>query len=138
MALAPFAPHVLYEGAETGGLVEGGLRRLCKMFDEGLVCTELNVKPLGGALFGAAAMPVLSRLHWGEKYRPRDEGRERTERGHLARRGKCGRDARAPDQRLAASRVPTALRWRPNSSWLWKDPSSSTTAALPLRNRTGA
>ena len=67
MALAPFAPRVLHEGAETGGLVEGGLRTLFKMFEEGIECTELNVKPLGGALFGRAATPVLSKLRWGER-----------------------------------------------------------------------
>ena len=37
------------------------------MFDEGVECTELNVKPLGGALFGADATPVLSQLRWGER-----------------------------------------------------------------------
>ncbi|MCY2994682.1 MAG: N-6 DNA methylase [Planctomycetota bacterium] len=67
MSLAPFAQAILHEGAETGGLLEGGMRRLFKMFDEGLVCTELNVKPLGGTLFGTMATPVLSRLCWGER-----------------------------------------------------------------------
>ena len=67
MALAPFAQAILHEGAETGGLLEGGMRRLFKMFDEGLVCTELNVKPLGGILFGTAATPALSQLCWGER-----------------------------------------------------------------------
>jgi len=67
MALAPFAPRVLHEGVETGGLLESGLRALFKMFEEGVECTELHVKPLGGALFGAAATPVLSNLRWGER-----------------------------------------------------------------------
>jgi len=67
MALARFAPKVLYDGVETGGLLEHGLRGLFRMFHEGIECTELNVKPLGGALFGVDATPVLSRLRWGER-----------------------------------------------------------------------
>ena len=67
MALARYAPKVLYDGAETGGLLEHGLRGLFRMFHEGVECTELNVKPLGGALFGADATPVLSQLRWGER-----------------------------------------------------------------------
>jgi len=67
MALARFAPKVLYDGAETGGLLEHGLRGLFRMFHEGVECTELNVKPLGGALFGVDATPVLSQLRWGER-----------------------------------------------------------------------
>lgn len=67
MALARYARQVLGEGAETGGLLESGLRGLFRMFHEGIECTELNVKPLGGALFGAAATPELSELRWGER-----------------------------------------------------------------------
>jgi hypothetical protein len=67
MALARYAHPVLEAGVETGGLMEGGLRALFKMFDDGLECTELNVKPLGGALFGPDAAPVLAKLHWGER-----------------------------------------------------------------------
>jgi len=66
-ALSGFVREVLDDGVETGGLLEGGLRRLFKMFDHGLECTELNVKPLGGALFARKATPVLSQLHWGER-----------------------------------------------------------------------
>ncbi|MBD2358144.1 N-6 DNA methylase [Tolypothrix sp. FACHB-123] len=66
VALARYAPEVLYKGWETGSLLENGLRTLFKMFAEGLECTELNVKPLGGTLFGADATPVLSQLRWGE------------------------------------------------------------------------
>ena len=67
MALARYVQGVLFEGAETGGLLESGLRGLFRMFHEGVECTELNVKPLGGALFGAEATPVLSKLRWGER-----------------------------------------------------------------------
>ena len=67
MALARYAPRCSTMGAETGGLLEQGLRGLFRMFHEGVECTELNVKPLGGALFGADATPVLSQLRWGER-----------------------------------------------------------------------
>lgn len=67
MALARYAPKVLHEGAETGGLLEHGLRGLFRMFHEGIECTELNVKPLGGALFSADAIPMLSQFRWGER-----------------------------------------------------------------------
>ena len=67
MALARYAPKVLYDGTETGGMLEQGLRGLFRMFHEGIECTELNVKPLGGSLFGADATPVLSQLRWGER-----------------------------------------------------------------------
>jgi hypothetical protein len=67
MALASYAPKVLYEGIDTGGLLEQGLRGLFRMFHEGVECTELNVKSLGGALFSADATPVLSQLRWGER-----------------------------------------------------------------------
>jgi hypothetical protein len=66
-ALAGYAHDVLEQGLETGTLLEGGLRALFRMFEEGLECTELVVKPLGGALFGATATPTLSKLTWGER-----------------------------------------------------------------------
>jgi hypothetical protein len=67
MALARYAPDVLFHGADTGGLLEQGLRGLFRMFHEGVECSELHVKPLGGTMFGADATPVLSQLHWGER-----------------------------------------------------------------------
>lgn len=67
VALARHAPEVLYKGIETGHLLEDGLRALFRMFSEGLQCTELNVKPLGGALFGTDATPILSQMRWGER-----------------------------------------------------------------------
>jgi hypothetical protein len=66
-ALAPFARAVLDRGAETGRLLEDGLRTLFRMFTEGIACTEIHVTPLGGALFGERTTPLLSRLRWGER-----------------------------------------------------------------------
>lgn len=65
--LGRFSSEVLNKGANTGRLLEDGLRVLFQMFTEGLESTELNVKPLGGALFGREATPLLSRLQWGER-----------------------------------------------------------------------
>lgn len=67
MALARYSHDVLERGLETGTLLETGLRTLFRMFEEGLECTELVVKPLGGALFGVNATPTLSKLTWGER-----------------------------------------------------------------------
>ncbi len=93
MALAPHARRVLDASAETGHLLEDGLRALFRMFTEGLQCTELNVQPLGGALFGAEATPVLSPLRWGERavahlldrllWTEKKTGRERVHYGAL-------------------------------------------------------
>ncbi|MCY7392463.1 MAG: BREX-1 system adenine-specific DNA-methyltransferase PglX [Leptolyngbyaceae cyanobacterium CAN_BIN12] len=66
-ALTRYARAVLDRGVETGNLLESGLRNLFRMFTEGVECTELNVKPMGGALFGANATPILSELQWGER-----------------------------------------------------------------------
>ncbi|MFB2833019.1 N-6 DNA methylase [Floridanema evergladense] len=67
MALANYARKVLDDGWETGSFLENGLRALFRLFAEGLSCTELNVKPFGGALFGANSTPILSKLKWGER-----------------------------------------------------------------------
>lgn len=67
MALASYARKVLDEGWQTGSLLESGMRALFKMFVSGIDCTEMSVKPLGGALFGENATPVLSSLTWGER-----------------------------------------------------------------------
>ncbi|MBD2694251.1 hypothetical protein [Anabaena catenula] len=66
-ALASYARNVLDDGWETGSLLESGMRSLFKMFAEGLSCSELSVKPLGGALFGVDSTPILSSLTWGER-----------------------------------------------------------------------
>ena len=67
MALARYAPKVLYDGVETGGLLEHGLRGLFRMFHEGVECTELNVKPLGGALVQRRRHARAVQLRWGER-----------------------------------------------------------------------
>lgn len=67
MVLARFAREVLERGAETGSFLESGLRNLFRMFEGGLSCTELSVKPLGGGLFGEVVTPILSKLAWGER-----------------------------------------------------------------------
>lgn len=67
MALANYARKVLDDGWETGCFLENGLRSLFRLFAEGLSCTELNVKPLSGVLFGADSTPILSKLKWGER-----------------------------------------------------------------------
>jgi len=67
LVLARFAHDVLERGVETGAFLESGLRSLFRMFEIGLSCTELVVKPLGGGLFGEHVTPILSRLAWGER-----------------------------------------------------------------------
>ncbi|MFN7954350.1 MAG: hypothetical protein U0610_21670 [bacterium] len=59
-ALAPFVRARLDEQAETGALLETGLRNLFRMFTEGLAAPEIHVAPLGGALFGPNATPLLT------------------------------------------------------------------------------
>lgn len=66
VALASLVRKVLDDGAETGGLLEEGLRGLWRMFAHGLSSRELQVSALGGMLFGEGATPLLDRLHWGE------------------------------------------------------------------------
>jgi len=90
------ARKVLDSAAATGALLENGIRNLFRMFEEGIECTELVVKPLGGALFGKGSTPVLSNLAWGDRavakssincsgQRPRrgSESRERVHYGPL-------------------------------------------------------
>ena len=91
-ALARFAHPVLEDGKETGNLLESGLKNLFRMFEQGLSCTELVVKPLGGALFGTHATPMLSQLDWGERavahlldrllWTPKRRGADTRERVH--------------------------------------------------------
>lgn len=91
-ALAPYVHDVLDRGVETGTLLESGVRALFRMFEQGLDCTELIVKPLGGVLFGRQATPILSELQWGERavahlldrllWTPRGRGAATRERVH--------------------------------------------------------
>jgi hypothetical protein len=66
-ALAQQVKAVLEEGQESGRLLEDGLRTLFRLFTQGMSCTELRIEPLGGALFGEEAIPILGRLRWGER-----------------------------------------------------------------------
>ena len=66
-ALGPLARRLLDHGHHTGRMLEDGLRFAFRIFRDGLSCSELSVTPLGGALFGAQASPLLDRLVWGER-----------------------------------------------------------------------
>lgn len=66
-ALGPLVRRHLDHGADTGRMLESGLRLVFSAFRDGLSCSELHIAPLGGALFGAAATPLLDRLEWGER-----------------------------------------------------------------------
>ena len=67
-ALARAARRLLDDGADTGRYLEDGLRALFRLFVEGIETSELRVRPLGGALFGPEATPVLSTLpRFGER-----------------------------------------------------------------------
>jgi len=66
-ALGPVARKVLDEGAETGRLLEDGLRALFRLFSRGISSSELRISPLGGALFGEGTTPLLDALRWGER-----------------------------------------------------------------------
>jgi len=62
------------------------------MFERGLQCTEMVVKPLGGKLFGPQATPILTERAWGERavawlldrllWTPKKRGSETRERVH--------------------------------------------------------
>jgi len=66
-ALAPLVRKVLDQGADSGGFLESGLRTLWRMFAGGMSSSELEVKALGGMLFGEGTTPLLDRLCWGER-----------------------------------------------------------------------
>ena len=92
MALGTYARDVLERGLETGRLLESGLRSLFRMFERGLQCTEMVVKPLGGKLFGPEATPILTERAWGERavawlldrllWTPKQRGSDTRERVH--------------------------------------------------------
>ena len=91
VALAPLVRRVLDEGADSGGFLEDGLRTLWRLFSEGMSSSELEIKALGGMLFGVNTTPVLDRMRWGERavarlldsllWTPRD-GKTERERVH--------------------------------------------------------
>ncbi len=66
-ALARHAREVLDHGADTGSVLESGLRTLFRLFSEGLNSSELKVSPLGGMLFGDNATKFIDSLVWGER-----------------------------------------------------------------------
>ncbi len=66
-ALGPLVRRYLDHGHDTGRMLEDGLRTVFRVFRDGLSCSELSVAPLGGALFGGQATPVLDHLAWGER-----------------------------------------------------------------------
>jgi len=66
-SLAYYVRKCLDENIDTGNFLEQGLKTIFDMFKNGVKSTELNVAPLGGALFGADSTPLLSKLHWPEK-----------------------------------------------------------------------
>jgi hypothetical protein len=67
LALGPLVRRHLDHGHETGHMLETGLRTAFRVCGEGLSCSELAIAPLGGALFGPEAMPLLDQLLWGER-----------------------------------------------------------------------
>lgn len=64
--LASFVRGAIDNGTHTGNLLEQGLRTIFKMFEQGTKSVELNITPLGGALFGENSTPLISKLHWPE------------------------------------------------------------------------
>lgn len=92
VALAPVVRAVLDGHSASGSFLESSLRALYRMFTDGLACTEMHVKPLGGALFGENATPLLSSLQWGEVavanlldrllWTPRSRGSDSRDRVH--------------------------------------------------------
>ncbi len=66
-ALGPLVRRHLDRGADTGQMLETGLRTLSDVFRNGLSCCELQITALGGGLFGAGATPLLDRLKWGDR-----------------------------------------------------------------------
>ena len=58
---------VLDEGADTGGFLEESLRALWRMFVEGMSSSELEVKALGGMLFGEDRRLLLEEVGLGRE-----------------------------------------------------------------------
>ncbi len=65
--LGPLVRRKLDQGHDTGHMLEHGLRVVFRLLRDGLSCSEVTITPLGGALFGAEATPLLDRLAWGER-----------------------------------------------------------------------
>lgn len=65
--LGPIARDVIESSAETGRLLEDGLRTAFRLFARGVSSSELRISALGGALFGQGTTPLLDSLRWGER-----------------------------------------------------------------------
>lgn len=65
-ALADLVRQVLDKGADSGHYLEQGLRCLWRIFCQGISTSELEIKPLGGMLFGPDATPLMDKVVWGE------------------------------------------------------------------------
>jgi hypothetical protein len=63
--LGPLVRRELDQGHDTGHMLEHGLRVVFRLLRDGLSCSEVTITPLGGALFGAEATPLLDRLALG-------------------------------------------------------------------------
>ncbi len=66
-ALGPLVRRHLDQGHDTGRMLEDGLRTVFRVFRDGIGCGGLSIAPLGGALFGDGATPVLDALSWGDR-----------------------------------------------------------------------
>ena len=66
LALGPLVRRHLDLAQDTGSMIEQGLRAVFAAFRDGLACSELNIAPLGGALFGEGTTQLLDRLVWGD------------------------------------------------------------------------
>ena len=66
-ALGMLVRRHIDQGQDTGRMLEDGLRTAFGLFRDGIVTNGLAIAPLGGALFGTAATPLLDRLQWGER-----------------------------------------------------------------------
>ena len=66
-ALGPLVRRHLDRGHDTGRMLEDGLRTVFRVFRDGIACGGLSIAPLGGALFGDGATPVLDVLSWGDR-----------------------------------------------------------------------
>lgn len=65
--LGPIARDVIDSSAETGRLLEDGLRTAFRLFAHGVSSSELKISALGGALFGQGTTTLLDSLRWGER-----------------------------------------------------------------------
>ncbi|MBS0638757.1 MAG: N-6 DNA methylase [Proteobacteria bacterium] len=66
-ALGPLVRRCLDQGADTGRMLQDGLRTLFALCRAGLCCDALHIAPLGGGLFGAGTMTLLEHMDWGDR-----------------------------------------------------------------------